>query len=203
MSPRTLPVSACIVSEISLGVVEHPVAQLAEPVVAALDPDRLPLGLVGAHAGDGRGDRLRRSRPRSCRSRSPVAGLRTSIRSAAASPLAPFAVPFVRRARLGRAALHWVLPSVDPLAGQPRVAARPLSAATRDEAVDRAFERGDVDVAARRLRRRRWGWRPRGRACGRRWPAAGGGRGCAARPRRSRRRRSACRASGRPRSPTT
>ena len=37
-------------------VVDHPVAQLAEPVVAALDAERLPVGLVGAHAGDGRGD---------------------------------------------------------------------------------------------------------------------------------------------------
>ena len=37
-------------------VVEQPVAQLAEPVVAALDPHRLPLGLVGANPSDGRGD---------------------------------------------------------------------------------------------------------------------------------------------------
>ncbi len=43
----------------ALGVVEQPVAQLAEPVVAALDPHRLPVGLVGTHPGHGRGDPLR------------------------------------------------------------------------------------------------------------------------------------------------
>ena len=37
-------------------VVEDPVAELVQPLRAALDPERLPGGLVGADAGDGRGD---------------------------------------------------------------------------------------------------------------------------------------------------
>jgi hypothetical protein len=41
-------------------VVEDPVAQLAEPVGAAFDAHRLPVGLVGANPGDGRGNLVRR-----------------------------------------------------------------------------------------------------------------------------------------------
>src|SRR3954447_24125724 len=41
-------------------VVEQPVAQLAEPAVATLDPHRLPLALVGADPLHGRGDGLGR-----------------------------------------------------------------------------------------------------------------------------------------------
>ena len=73
-----------------LGVVEHPVAQLAEPVVAALDAERLPLGLVGAHPGDGRGDRLGRVDLDRV-DRLPGRGVEDVDRSAAAvAPLAPF-----------------------------------------------------------------------------------------------------------------
>jgi len=45
----------------ALGVVEHPVAQLAQPVIAALDANRLPLALVGADPGNSLGDVLGRA----------------------------------------------------------------------------------------------------------------------------------------------
>ena len=92
-----------------LGVVEHPVAQLAEPVVAPLDPHRLPLGLVGAHAGDGRGDRLGRVDVDRVDDRS-GRGVEDVDRLGGGRGGAVH-----RRdrlgARLGSAALHWVLPS--------------------------------------------------------------------------------------------
>jgi ribosomal protein L30/L7E len=44
--------------EHTLVVIEQPVAQLAQPAVATLVPQRLPLGLIGTHPGDRLGDPL-------------------------------------------------------------------------------------------------------------------------------------------------
>ena len=128
-----------------LGVVEHPVAQLAEPVVAALDPDRLPLGLVGADPGDGLGDEPRGSRPRPSRSgrRSRGSGRRASppprpLRRRRCASVAFAAVPLSTGCSLS-STLGWS-------ANCTRPSDRNGKRSARDEAVDRPFQRGDVEV---------------------------------------------------------